>query len=703
MSADTILAYTSAALSALLAAGAALRARRSLSRWAFVTGMTVLALERITSALQSGTFPPDELKNWQTGQLAAAALLPGIWLFFSLSYARGNAAHFLKTWRLVLMAVLGLPLLLIVFFHGSLILSVSRLEASASPIFSLGPAGWGLHLFFLIGALLVLMNLERTYRASVGTVRWRIKFMLMGVGLLFVVRLFTASQALLFRGVLFSLDGLHSGALVLAGLLMLRSLFRAGHFELDVYPSQLVLRSSATILIAGIYLIIVGLFAKVAIYLGGDSTFSLKALLALVAVVGLAVLLQSDRVQLRLRHFISRHFQRPLYDYQAIWRQFAQGTAAQVGQTEYCRAVVKLLAEIFQALSVTLWVVEERHDALSLSASTSVSGHKAHDAGPNSAEASAIIHHLRLHPEPLDIELQPDDWAAALRRCHPDEFHKGSRRICLPVASAGELHAAIILGDRVGGAKFTPQDLDLLKSIGGHIASGLMNVRLSQHLLQAREHEAFQTMATFFVHDLKNAATTLNLMLRNLPDHFDDPAFREDALRGAAKSVTHINHLISRLSQLRHEFKIQPGPASLNAIVTGVLSGLENVDGIQTEPVLAELPPVSLDTAQINKVVTNLVLNAREAMGTGGLLRLTTSVTGAWAVLSVSDTGCGMTPEFIAQSLFRPFQTTKKNGLGIGMFQSKMIIEAHGGRFSVESVPGQGTTFRVFLPLAPPT
>jgi len=60
-----------------------------------------------------------------------------------------------------------------------------------------------------------------------------------------------------------------------------------------------------------------------------------------------------------------------------------------------------------------------------------------------------------------------------------------------------------------------------------------------------------------------------------------------------------------------------------------------------------------------------------------------------------------MTPEFIAQSLFRPFQTTKKNGLGIGMFQSKMIVEAHGGRFSVESAPGKGTTFRVFLPLRP--
>jgi len=94
-------------------------------------------------------------------------------------------------------------------------------------------------------------------------------------------------------------------------------------------------------------------------------------------------------------------------------------------------------------------------------------------------------------------------------------------------------------------------------------------------------------------------------------------------------------------------------------------------------------------------------LNAKEAMGGKGEIRLSTAAETGWVVLSVTDRGCGMSAEFMQRSLFRPFQTTKKNGLGIGMFQSKMIVEAHGGRLAVTSEVGAGTTFQMYLPSHP--
>lgn len=695
---DSLLAHAGALLALGLALGAAVRGRRAVDRWAFFAGMLALGAERIFSGLQADALTPFVRANWQIWQLMAGALVPATWLLFSLTYARGNAAEFVRRWSWVLGLSLVLPLGTIVLLHQGMVTDVIVIDGNESRLlFQLGTPGMAFHLVQLVVAVLVLMNLERTFRAAVGTVRWRIKFFLMGVGLLFLVRLYLVSQTLIFRHIDPGLDTLQSGALLVAGLLILRSLFRAGHFNLDVYPSHTVLQGSMTVLLAGIYLLIVGVFAKIVAYLGGDSSFALKTLVFLVCVVVLAVLVQSDRVQLQLRRFVSRHFQRPTHDYRMVWRRFTEATATQVELTEFCRAVANLLAEIFQSLSVTVWLLNDRRDTLTPVASTFLTDAQVRELPPTAAETAAIIPELQSRAEPVDIEHLAAGWAAALRRCHPDTFHKGGTRVAVPVAAGGELLGVVLLGDRVSGAAFTLQDLELLKSLGDQVASSLLNLRLSQRLLQTREHEAFQTMATFFVHDLKNAASTLTLVLQNLPEHFDDPAFREDALRTVGKSVAHINHLIRRLTQLQHGMRIEPVDADLNAVVAGAAGAFaaEKDCAIELNP--GTLPRLPLDPHQFASVVTNLVLNAREAGATR--VRLTTSQVGGRAVLEVADDGSGMSAAYLQHSLFRPFQTTKKNGLGIGMFQSKMIVEAHGGRMAVESAPGQGTTFRIFLPL----
>jgi signal transduction histidine kinase len=205
-------------------------------------------------------------------------------------------------------------------------------------------------------------------------------------------------------------------------------------------------------------------------------------------------------------------------------------------------------------------------------------------------------------------------------------------------------------------------------------------------------------MSAFFVHDLKNTASTLSLMLQNLRDHFGNPDFREDALRAVGRSVQHLDDLIGRLTLLRQELRMNPVNAQLSNVVERALAQSGVMPNIELNKELPPLPEIKLDPDQFQKVVLNLILNARDAMDGRGTLKISTVSTKGWQSLVVADSGAGMSPDFIRKSLFRPFQTTKKRGLGIGMFQSKMIVDAHGGRFEVESTPGVGTTFRVHLP-----
>ena len=263
--------------------------------FAFAGGMAGVGTEAFFAWLslhQSNT--EANLVTWQQGYLLATAALPFFWLVFSLSYARGNAREFISKWSLMLGAALVLPAGIAVAFRRQLIAGFSLGPAGTTPALLLGPPGLILQLLVLVAAILVLMNLERTFRASVGTMRWRIKFMLIGIGVLFFVRIYTACQEILFHAVTPSLEELNSGALVVVFLLLLRSFFRVGPRDLDVYPSHTVLRGSVTVLLAGVYLLIVGLLAKAVAVVGTTNVFALEAILGLVALVVFVVLLQSD-------------------------------------------------------------------------------------------------------------------------------------------------------------------------------------------------------------------------------------------------------------------------------------------------------------------------------------------------------------------------------------------------------------------------
>jgi putative PEP-CTERM system histidine kinase len=700
MSTPTILAYLSAAFAALLGVVVLCRGKRSIAQWLFAAGMACLAVENLFVAQTTNSFDIGEIAQSQYWRLLALSFSPVLWLLFSLSYARGDYRGWLRRWKIAaaIFAAVSVGAALWTGYFRQALLVAPQIKVE-DWVLHFGLAGLVLYVAVFLATILSLVNLERTFRDSVGVMRWRIKFMILGLGVFLAARAYTTSQVILFRAIDTPMLEINSVALLLGCILITRALFRPGHFEQNVYPAQNVLQNSITILFAGVYLLIVGVLAKVVTYLGsGAAGFTEKALIILISLVVLTVLLTSERVRLSARKFVSRYFQRPLYDYRQVWKTFTDATASRVEQAGLSSAVAKTLSELFKALSVTVWIVDEPNHSITFAASTSVSPQQSSTILPTRDEAAEIIDALRSHPDPQDLDATNTNWAATLRRCHPDQFREGGHRVCVPLIAGGEVLGIIILGDRVSGAVFVLQDFELIKCIADQTAASLRNIQLSERLAQGKEMQAFQTMSTFFVHDLKNTASTLSLMLQNLPIHFNDPAFREDALRGIGKTVNHINDLIRRLSMLRQELNPRTVDTDLNKVVEGTLKAIQGAPGIELTTNFTSLPQVSVDPDQIQKVITNLLLNAKEAMSSGRISVQTNQQNG-WAVVAVADTGAGMSSEFMSKQLFRPFQTTKKEGIGIGMFQSRMIVEAHGGRMEVQSEVGKGTTFRVLLPI----
>ena len=694
MGLNTILALAASVFGLALAAAAACRKERSVASWCFSVGMLTFALENLFGAMWREALSPERAAFWGTLTLITKSFVPGVWVCFSLTYSRGSARTLPgRAWFLVLAALL-IPVGMSLVFREQLVPVSPYTEPGADWWVRSHAAAKTLSAFQLVAAVLVLMNLEKTFRSAVGTMQWKIKFLVIGLGIVFGARIYTLSQALLFSGDVLVVTDVDTVAFLIGCALIVVALARSRFGEIDVYPSHAVLRTSLTFVLAGAYLFVVGVFAQVVARTGKAGAFQFQAFVVLLAFALLAMLLLSNRIRQNIRCIVSRHFKRPQYDFRQIWARATQSMSNVFDQSGVSAAAARLISETFNVLSVSIWLLDEQ-DRLVFAASTSRSEREANDVLPKLEQNFAAI---RMLSKPFDLEKAEGDHAESLRRISLSQFRTGGNRVCVPLCAGNCSMGVVTLADRVGGTPYTVEELDLLKCMGDQIAVGLLNLRLTEEITRGKELEAFQAMSAFFVHDLKNAASTLSLTLQNLPVHFDDPAFRSDALRGIGETANRINELISRLTALRH-IEVSLAEVDLNLVVDDALKALNGTANIKVLKNLRLEPKLRLDRDQLGSVITNLLLNARDAVGPGGEVRIKTAQNGNWAIVSIADNGCGMSPAFLKSSLFRPFQTTKKKGLGIGMFQSKMIVEAHRGRILVESEPAVGTTFRVMLPL----
>jgi len=698
MTFDALLAFAGALLCGGLAVFVFFENPRAFVHQVFAGAMSALALMQTFVGMGAQAVFAEEVVRWEYLGLIAASFVPGCWLLFSVSFARSNYGELVARWKWFILTAFVIPLGLVTIFQNAFFTDVPRFDTSSGWVMPLGWPGYAFYLCSLLSAVVILMNLERTLRVFTGSMRWRIKFMILGLGSLFAVQIYAYSQALLFSFMNVSTRIIVSSAIIVADSLILSSLIRHRLLNVDIYISRTVLYNSITVLIIGGYLLTVGVIAKVINHLGGSRALPLGIFFIFLSSVSLTIILLSDQLRQKIKQLISRHFYRSRYDYRQEWTTFTQRTTSLVDVKDLCAVVAKMVSETFGVSAVTIWLLDDgAQERIMVGASTAFSGTQVSSLGGIEQSAVPLVHYMCDQSLPVDFD-RPDTKARALKESNPDCFRQARIRYCAPLVAGQQLLGLMTLNNRSTEEPFSLEDFDLLKTLSDQAAANLLNLNLSQRLMKAKEMEAFQTLSAFFVHDLKNLASKLSLMVQNLPTHYDNPEFRDDMLRVISGSVTKMNVMCSRLALLTTKIDLHRIEADLNELVNVTLADLQTLLKIQLSQELRPVPKLIMDPEQLQKVLANLILNAHEAVGTHGEIQVSTDWIDGWVVLSVTDNGCGMSRVFMECSLFQPFQTTKSQGLGIGLFHSKMIVEAHRGRIEVESEEGKGSTFKVFIP-----
>jgi putative PEP-CTERM system histidine kinase len=258
----------------------------------------------------------------------------------------------------------------------------------------------------------------------------------------------------------------------------------------------------------------------------------------------------------------------------------------------------------------------------------------------------------------------------------------------------------VLLGKDLADKPYTEDDFGFLRALTTQAAVRIRNITLSVDLMNAKEVEAFHRMSSFIMHDLKNLTNSLSLVSQNAKENIDNPEFQRDAIRSIDSTVERMKGLINKLSDLPGDLDLKRTSIDIKTVVNNAIDKL-SLKSARNVTIVDEVDAshrVDVDPEAMDMVFLNLLKNAHEAVGAEGSITIRTVSNDSWIDVTITDNGVGMSSEYLLSSLFKPFKTTKKSGFGIGLFQCKAIIDAHGGKIEVQSTEGEGTTFKLTLP-----
>ena len=626
---------------------------------------------------------PEEIFLWQKYGLIFEVLAVLCCYFYTKTAFRDNSEIY-KGYGFWISIAVAISLLVFVIVTPLNKLLFSPDFADEHILF-LTNSGFIIYLLLMVFLVFGLVQLERTLAGLHQAQRWNIKLLVLGGGILLVSFALYFSHSLLYRSINLNYLGVRSAAVLLAALLFCYSrIFRNTKGKLAL--SRGIAHRSVVLLIVGGYLILLGGLGEGLRYLNISDSKPIFYALIFISCLALAVVFLSEKLRRRLKVTLHKNFYQSKYDYREQWQNFTNRVTAKTSLSEIQSSILDLFCETLACKGAAFYLYD-----FELSSYT-------HTVSFNFRRDWRLFS----DQDPLILQLREKDWIINLKENHPElkdslieSFDDVGAFLIVPLFFDEELAGFIVMGEQINATEeLTYEDYDLLRMLSRQAVATVQGLRLSEQLSTARELAAIGKVSTFVLHDLKNQVSGLSLMLDNARDYISDPDFQLDMLETVGNTVKNMKGLISRLKNIKEKPQLVISSVALNKIIADAVetagSNIE-VKGLSVH--------VAVDEEEIYKVILNILVNAIEATEVDLPVLIEYGQRNDLAFIEVKDSGCGMDTEFIENKLFRPFETTKKHGFGIGLYQCKQIVESHGGKIEVESDPGRGTMFTLFLPL----
>ena len=534
---------------------------------------------------------------------------------------------------------------------------------------------------------------EQVFRNLAEDSRWNAKPMCLALAAVFIFDIYLFAETLMFGR--FDADALiaRGGVHALAVPLLAVASQRGTNWIAKLQVSRVAAFYSATLILAGGYLLLMAGIGYYVRYFGGEWGRALQLSLLVAGLAFLGMLVFSGALRSRLRVFVGKHFYSYRYDYREEWLRFTAMLSAKRSPQEMGELIVRGLAKMVECPAGSLWTRNGADEPFVQNAHWNAA--RIDDSEP--ADSS------------LCTFLQVNGWVIDL-----DEFRSSPRRygklaipawllgarnswLVVPLLVGEELLGFVVLARPMTTLKLNWEVLDLLKTAGRQAAGYLAQMQATEALLDARKFEAFNRMSAFVVHDLKNIVAQLSLMLKNAERLHDNREFQQDMLLTVESSLEKMRRLMLQL----REGATPPG-GSRGVELAPILERLVLLAKSQGRALEAEVEPALSTrghTDRLERVLGHFVQNSLDATPENGRVWIKADRLSGQVRIEVGDTGTGMTEEFVRTRLFRPFNTTKHNGMGIGSYESSQYVRELGGSLDVNSAPGTGTTITVLLPV----